>query len=101
MHHENWVLITIGKFKDSYFLLFVRLKLYRNVKPASFVLSCVCIVWNLQHEMKDVRRFFFVSFKRTDVNPENRMQAAHHLDEVFKGKKKKKREVHEEHVLAL
>lgn len=44
--------------------------------------------------------FFFVSFKRTDVNPENRMQAAHHLDEVFKGQKKKKK-VHEEHVLAL
>lgn len=92
MHHENWVIITIGKFKDSYFLLFVRLKLYRNVKPASFVLSCVCIVWNLQHEMKDVRRFFclfgFFCFKRTDVNPENRMQAAHHLDEVFKEKKK-------------
>lgn len=60
MHHENRFLITIGKFKDSYFLLFVRLKLYRNVKPASFVLSCVCIVWNLQHEMKDVRRFFFL-----------------------------------------
>lgn len=93
MHHENRVLITIEKFKDSYSLLFVRLKLYRNVKPASFVLSCVCIVWNLQHEMKDVRRFlfFFLLKGQTDDNPENRMQAAHHLDEVLKKKKKKRK----------